>query len=101
MQTLSAWGLEKVKWKTKINGEQGDTRREGGEATTLIGRATVADFHLRQRGRLTPELPPCHHTNLTTNQKPLFPFPTPLKKMTSRDVLCVGSPISPLSACSF
>lgn len=86
---------DKNKWGAR------DTWREEGEGTTLIGRATVADFNLRQRSRLTPELPPCHHTNLTTNQMLPFPFPTPLKKMTSRDVLCVGSPISMLPVCSF
>lgn len=68
---------DKNKWGAR------DTWREGSKGTTLIGRAAVADFHLRQGSRLTPELPPCHHTNLTTSQKLLFPFPTPLKKMTS------------------
>lgn len=35
-----------------------DTWREGGEGTALIRRATVADFPVCQRSRLTPELPP-------------------------------------------
>lgn len=43
---------DKNKWGAR------DTWREGVEGTTLIGRATVADFHLRRRSRLTPELPP-------------------------------------------
>lgn len=42
----------------KMNVEHGTHGEEGGEGTTLIGRATVADFHLRQRSGLTPELPP-------------------------------------------
>lgn len=42
----------KIKWGAR------DTWREGFEGTTLIGRATVADFHRGQRSRLTPELPP-------------------------------------------
>lgn len=58
IQTLLAWGLEKVKWITKINGEQETHGEKGGKGTTLIGDVTVADFHLRQRSRLTPELPP-------------------------------------------
>lgn len=55
---MLAWGLEKVKWMTGINGEQGTHGEKWGDGTTLIGRATVADFHHRQRSRLTPELPP-------------------------------------------
>lgn len=43
---------DKNKWGAR------DTWREGGGGTTLIGRVTVADFHLRERSRLTPELPP-------------------------------------------
>lgn len=55
-QALLARGLGKVKWMTKINGNK-ETHGEKG-AQPLIRRATVADLYRRQRGRLTPELPP-------------------------------------------
>lgn len=51
-------GIRESEMDDKNKWGAGDTWRERGEDTTLIGRATVADFHLRQRSGLTPELPP-------------------------------------------